>query len=147
MMKRAIRHHNVVHVDDADSHVSADATLPDPTTKAVEQLRKSAQGWNYINNFTGGSLAYHKTKWQMVSWEIINGTKKLRETTPPQLAINDWTGAPTTITYGKASKPNIRLGFYLSPNGDQMLQYNHIHNAIKTLSSNISSANPTKREA
>jgi hypothetical protein len=83
----------------------------------------------------------------MVSWEIINGTKKLRETTPHQLTINDWTGAPTTITYGETSEPNIGLSFHLCPNREQTHQYNHTHNAIKTLCSNVSLANLTEREA
>ena len=34
-MKRAIRHHNIVYVDDADGHVSADITSQDPTSEAV----------------------------------------------------------------------------------------------------------------
>ena len=146
-MKRAIRHHNIAYVDDANGHVSAEVTSQDPTSEAVTQMHTSAQGWNDVNNLTGGSLAYHKTKWQMISWEIINGTKKLRETTSHQLTINDWTGSPTNISYGKTSEPNIGLGFHLCPNGKQKHQYNHTHNAIKTLCSNISSANLTEREA
>jgi hypothetical protein len=46
----------------------------------------------------------------------------------------------------KTSKPNIGLDFHLCPNGDQTHQYNHTHNAIKTLCSNESSVNLTKRE-
>ena len=117
-MTRAIKHHSIAYVDDADGHVSADITSQDPTSEAVTQMHKSAQGWNDVNNLTGGSLAYHKTKWQMISWEIINGTKKLREITPHHLTINDWTGAPTNIAYGKTSEPNIGLGFHLCPNGE-----------------------------
>jgi hypothetical protein len=148
-MAQAIRHHNIAYVDDADGHISADVTSQDPTSKAVTRMHTSSQRWNDVNNLTltGGSLTYHKTKWQMVSWEIINGTKKLRETTPHKLTINDWTGAPTTITYGNTSAPNIGLGFHLCPNGDQTHQYKHTHNAIKTLCSNVSSANLTEREA
>jgi hypothetical protein len=146
-MKRVIRHHNIVYVDNANGRVSADTTSQDPTSEAVTRMHTSAQGWNDVNNLTSGSLAYHKTKWQMVSWEIINGTKKLRETTPHQLTINDWTGAPTTMTYRKISEPNIGLGFHLCPNGDQTHQYNRRHNAIKTLCINVSLANLTKREA
>ncbi len=146
-MTRAIRHHNIAYVDDADGHVSADITSQDPTSEAVIRMHTSAQGWNDVNNLTGGSLAYHKTKWQMISWEITNGTKKLREITPHQLTINNWTGAPTNIAYGKTSEPNIGLGFHLCPNGDQTHQYNHTYNAIKRLCSNASSANLTEREA
>jgi len=146
-MKRAIKHHNVVYVDDADGHVSADATLQDPTSEAVTRMHISAQGWNDVNNLTGGSLAYHKTKWQMVCWEKRNGIKTLRETTSNQLTINSWMGASTTIAYGKTNEPNIGLGFHLCPNGDQTHQYNHTHGAIKTLCSNVSSANLTEREA
>ena len=66
-MTRAIRHHNIAYVDDADGHVSADITSQDPTSEAVTRMHTSAQGWNDVNNLTGGSLAYHKTKWQMIS--------------------------------------------------------------------------------
>jgi hypothetical protein len=83
----------------------------------------------------------------MVCWEIQNGIKTLRETTPYQLTINDWMEAPTTIAYGKTNEPNIGLGFHLCPNGDQTHQYNHMHAAIKTLYSNVSSANLNEREA
>ena len=34
-MKQAIKHHIVAYDDDADGHVSVDATLQDPTSKAV----------------------------------------------------------------------------------------------------------------
>ncbi len=62
-MKQAIKHHNVVYVNAADGHVSVDATSQDPTFETVTQMHISAQGWNDVNNLTGGSLAYHKTKW------------------------------------------------------------------------------------
>ena len=65
-MKQAITHHNVEYVDNANGHVSVDATSQDPTSKAVTRMHISAQGWNDVNNLTDGSLAYHKTKWQMV---------------------------------------------------------------------------------
>ena len=104
-MKCTIIHHNIAFVDDADGHVSADVTSQDPTSEAVTRMHMSAQGWNGVNDLTGGSFAYHKTKWQMVSWVITNGTKKLQETTPHQLTINDWSEAPTTITYGKQANP------------------------------------------
>ena len=146
-MKQAIKHHNVAYVDDADGRVSADATLQDPTSEAVTQMHISAQGWNDVNNLTGGSLAYHKTRWQMICWEIRNGIKTLRETTPHQLTINDWMGASTTIAYRKSNEPNIGLGFHLCPNEDQTQQYNHMHDTIKTLCSNVSSANLNEREA
>ena len=56
-MKCVIRHHNIVYVDDADGHISADVTSRDPTSEAVTRMHMSAQGWNDINNLTGGSLA------------------------------------------------------------------------------------------
>ena len=59
-MKRAIKHHNVAYVDAANGHVSA--VLQDPTSEAVTRMHISAQGWNDVNNLTGGSLAYHKTE-------------------------------------------------------------------------------------
>ena len=83
----------------------------------------------------------------MVCWGIRNGIKTLRETTSHQLTINDWMGASTTIAYGKTNEPNIGLEFHLCPNEDQTHQYNHTHGAIKTLCSNVSSANLTEREA
>jgi hypothetical protein len=83
----------------------------------------------------------------MVCWGIRNGIKTLRETTPHKLTINDWMGALTTIAYGKPNEPSIGLGFYICPNGDQTHQYNHTHDAIKTLYSNIYLANLNEREA
>ena len=82
-----------------------------------------------------------------VCWEIRSGIKTLRETIPHQLIINDWMGASTTIAYGKTNEPIIGLGFHLCPNGDQRHQYNHTHDTIKTLCSNVSLANLNEREA
>ena len=98
-LQRQIQHHNIAYVDNADGHVSANYNSADPTIEATEKMNVSAQGWNDVNNLTGGSLAYHKTKWQMIAWEEIGSTKQLKRTTTQNLRINDWTGAPTTIKY------------------------------------------------
>jgi len=146
-LKRKIHHHNIAYVDDADGHVSADYNSTNPTEEATTKMNLSAQGWNDVNNLTGGSLAYHKTKWQMIAWEEVGSIKKLVRTTTQQLRIKDWTGAPTTINYGPTDEPNIGLGFHLCPNGDQSHQFNHTHNAIQNLCKNVTIANLSEREA
>ncbi len=73
-----ILHHNIAYVDDTDGHVSADYHSKNPTQEAVEKMNTSAQGWNNMNNLTGGSLAYHKTKWQMIAWEERGSTVQLQ---------------------------------------------------------------------
>jgi hypothetical protein len=70
-------------------------------------MNVSAQGWNDVNNLTGGSLAYHKTKWQTIAWGEQGSIMQLKQTTTQELQIKDWTGAPTTIKYGPTDKPNI----------------------------------------
>jgi hypothetical protein len=68
-LHQEITHHNIAYVDNTDGHVSADYHSEDPIQEVAEKMNISAQGWNNINNLTGGSLAYHKTKWQMIAWE------------------------------------------------------------------------------
>ncbi len=114
---REISHHNIAYVDDADDHVSADYQSKDPTLEAVTKMNTNTQGWNDVNNLTGGSLAYHKTKWQMIAWEEQGSILELQRSTHHKLRIRDWTGAPATIAYGPADEPNIGLGLHLCPNG------------------------------
>ena len=82
-MTRAIRHHSIAYVDDADGHVSADITSQDPTSEAVTQMHKSAQGWNDVNNLTGGSLAYHKNKMADDQLGINKWNKETERNNPP----------------------------------------------------------------
>jgi hypothetical protein len=103
--------------------VSADYHSEEPAQEATEKMNASAQGWNNVNNLTGGTLAYHKTKWQMIAWEECGSLMHLQRTTAQKSRINDWTGAPTTMIYGPTDEPNIGLGYHLCPNGDQ----NHQH--------------------
>jgi hypothetical protein len=110
-------------------------------------MNLSAQGWNDVNNLTGGSLAYHKTKWQMIAWEETGSTKQLLRTTTQKLRIKDWTGAPTTITFGPSDEPNVGLGFHLCPNGNQHHQFEHTHDAIHKLCKTVAMANLTEQEA
>jgi hypothetical protein len=146
-LQRQIAHHNIAYVDDTDGHVSADYLSKDPTLEATTKMTKSAQGWNDVNNLTGGSLVYHKTKWQMIAWEEHRSLKQLQQTTTQQLCINDWTGAPTVIKYGPTNKPNIGLGFHLCPNGNQNHQYKHTYKAIEQLCNNAALANLSEQEA
>ena len=61
-LQQQIAHHNIAYIDDTVGHVSADYLSKDPLLEATTKMTKSAQGWNDVNNLTGGSLAYHKTK-------------------------------------------------------------------------------------
>jgi hypothetical protein len=142
-----ITHHNIAYVDNANGHVSADYHSEDPILEVVEKMNISAQGWNDVNNLTGGSLAYHKTKWQMIAWEEQGSIMQLRQTTTQKLRINDWTGAPNTIKYGPTDKPNIGQWYHLWPNGDQHHQHEHTYNSIKQLCNNVAAANLTEQEA
>ncbi len=118
-LQRQIQNHNIAYVDDANGHVSANYHSENPTAEATERMTQSAQGWNDVINLTGGSLAYHKTKWQMIAWEDSGPHKHIQRETTQNLCINDWTGTPTTIKYGPPDEPNIGLGFHLCPNIDQ----------------------------
>jgi hypothetical protein len=146
-LQRQIHHHNIAYVDDADGHVSADYHSDNPTSEATAKMNQSAQGWNDIINLTGGSLAYHKTKWQMIAWENSGHLKHLQQETKQTLLINDWTGTPTTITHGPTDEPNIGLGFHLCPNGAQTHQYEHTFKSIQQLCHNVTLANLSAQEA
>ena len=61
----------------------------EPAQEATEKMNASAQGWNNVNNLTGGTLAYHKTKWQMIAWEEHGSLIHLQCTTTQKLRIND----------------------------------------------------------
>jgi hypothetical protein len=144
---REINHHNIAYVDNADGHVSADYQSKDPIFEAVTKMNASAQGWSDVNNLTGGLLAYHKTKWQMIAWKERGSMLDLQRSTHHKLRIKDWTGAPATIKYGPTDEPNIGLGFHLCPNGSQKHQFDHTFNSIKKLCHNILAANLTEQEA
>ena len=149
-LQQQITHHNIAYVDDADGHILADYLSDHPTLEATTKMTKSAQGWNEVNNLTGGSLAYHKTKWQKIAWEEHGSLKHLQQKTTQQLPINDWTGAPTVIKYGPTNKPNVGLGFHLCPNGNQITNTNtHTkqsdNSAIMLLWQTYQSRKPTRQ--
>jgi hypothetical protein len=146
-LQQEITHHNIAYVDNADSHVSVNYHSEEPTQEGAENMNASAQGWNNVNNPTGGSLAYHKTTWQMVAWEGHRSLMHLQRTTTQKLRINDRTGAPTTITNGPTDEPNIGLGFHLCPNRDQNHQHEHTYNSIKQLCNIVAAANLPEQEA
>jgi hypothetical protein len=52
-------------------------------------MQHDAQRWNNINNIPGQTIAFHKCKWQILAWRVINGNLQKVHSTDDVLVLKD----------------------------------------------------------
>lgn len=114
---------------------------------AVTLHQSNAQSWSTLANICDGPIALHKCNWQLISWETHLGHHLSMVQDPPSdLILWDCYGPPSTIPYLPPDQPNVGLGYQICPNGDQMPQYRHVHDAISHLCRSASGTHLTEHE-
>ncbi|KAL9183002.1 hypothetical protein ACHAXT_004789 [Thalassiosira profunda] len=86
-MERSIEQSSLAYFDDTDGHVSAPPLAAREVEPLVCKLERSAQIWNELENWTGGSVAFHKTNWQFLAWELVKGRLQLIYETDEELVM------------------------------------------------------------
>ena len=143
---RKIKRCNTQFVDDDDGWASAPSDSEFPTSETVRRMQQDAQRWNNINNIPGQTIAFHKCKWQILAWRVINGDLKVVHSTDDVLVLQDNKGGAAVIEYLPPDQPNKGLGYYLCPDGNQNHQYKHVYDAISDICNKITGAQLSERE-
>ncbi len=65
----------------------------------MERLRADAQHWNNLNNIPGQTIAFQKTKWQILAWELLKGNLQIKNTTERTLVLKDNKGGVAVIEF------------------------------------------------
>jgi hypothetical protein len=133
----SICHHSISFADDTDNHVSVPSNSNDPITEAVLAGEDSAQTWSNLVDICGGLITLHKCNWQLIAWD-----DRMEMVTNPHLTVTllNTHGTPSNIKFLPPNRPNVGLGFLLCPDGNQLPQYESLHNAINTLCGKIVSS-------
>jgi hypothetical protein len=74
-------------------------------------MQHDAQHWNNINNIPGQTIAFHKCKWQILAWRVINGNLQKVHSTDDVLVLKDNKGgaAPYQIPSPRSTKQGLGL--------------------------------------
>jgi ribonuclease HI len=143
---RHIRMNNVAFVDDTDGWASAGLDEEDPVGRAIGILQRGAQVWNDLTNLTGGSIAFHKCKWQLLAWEAIRGELHLVTATNEEIVLKDSKGAISIIEFLSPDKPNKGLGYRLCPSGNQGPELEELVKKVTTVCNAVTSAHLSEKE-
>ena len=143
---RRIKRCNTQFVDDDDGWASAPFDHETALSETMRRLQHDAQRWNNIVNIPGQTIAFHKTKWQILAWQAVRGDLEIVSSTDELLILKDNKGGHAVIEYLPPDQPNKGLGYLLCPDGNQTHQYEAIYKAIKDLCSRISGAQLSVRE-
>jgi len=109
-------------------------------------MQHDAQRWNNINNIPGQTIAFHKCKWQILAWRVINGDLKVLHSTEDVLVLMDNKGGAAIIEFLPPDQPNKGLGYYLCPDGNQQHQYKYVYDAIAEICNKITGAQLSEKE-
>ena len=78
-----------------------------------------AQRWNNLNNIPRQTIAFQKTKWQILAWEVLKGDLHIKYTMEHTLVFEDNKGGVAVIEFLRPDCPNKSLGYRLCPDGNQ----------------------------
>ena len=143
---RNIKRCNTQFVDDDDGWASAPFDSEHPLSETVRRMQHDAQRWNNINNIPGQTIAFHKCKWQILAWHVINGDLKVIHSTEDVLVLKDNKGGAAVIEFLPPDQPNKGLGYYLCPDGNQEHQYKYVYDAIVDICEKITGAQLSEKE-
>jgi len=145
--QRAMRRHNVMYVDDNDGNVSVPVDSERPLDALIENMQLSSQIWNDVVNWTGQSLAYHKTSWQALAWQVVQGELKPFVAKDRTIILEDHKGAKSVIQFMPPDQPNKGLGYHLCPDGNQHHEYRVVMEKLREVAASASTAFLNAREA
>jgi hypothetical protein len=143
---RTIQRCNTQFVDDDDGWASAPHDSENPTAEAMQRLQHDAQRWNNINNIPGQTVAFHKTKWQMLAWKVIKGDLEIVKSTEEVLILKDNKGGAAIIEFLPPDQPNKGLGYLLCPSGNQEPQFQAVLQAVTEICERVVGAQLSERE-
>ena len=138
---------NVAFVDDTDGWASADYGCDDARGQAISRLQRGAQVWNDLTNLSGGSIAFHKCKWQMIAWELVRGELQMIKATEEEITLRDNKGAVAIIEFLPPDQPNVGLGYRLCPSGNQSHELEALVGKVTELSASVTASNLSETEA
>jgi hypothetical protein len=144
---RRIQRCNTQFVDDCDGWTNAPHYAQDQESITMERLRADAQRWNNLNNIPGQTIAFQKTKWQILAWEVLKGDLHIKYTTDHTLVLEDNKGGVALIEFLAPDQPNKGLGYRLCPDGNQGPHFEALYESVAELCSAISGAQLSEREA
>jgi hypothetical protein len=142
-----MKRNNTAFVDDTDGWASAEAGSTTPIQEVVDRLQYNGQVWNDLTNITGGSIAFHKCKWQLLAWEVVRGELRIVKSTDHRIVLKDNKGGMAVIDFLGPDQPNVGLGYRLCPDGNQTHQLKFIKDAMKEICGALVSAHITQKEA
>ena len=145
--ERSMKRHNVSYVDDNDGQVSATFDSERPLDEVIGKMKLSATIWNEVVGFTGQSIAYHKTAWQVLAWRTVRGELKPVMAVDDIIMLTDHNGAASVIKFLPPDQPNKGLGYHLCPDGNQAKEFEVVMDKLQRFSASASSAFLTPREA
>ena len=92
---------------------------------AVKNLQHSSQVWASLVATIGHLMAFHKCCWQMLAWTGVNGklVPRSSDDTNGSIHLQDHRGVSSKIKYKHHDKPNVGLGFSLTPLGEQTFEF------------------------
>jgi hypothetical protein len=143
---RRIKRCNTQFVDDDDGWASAPFDSEHPRSETIRRMQHDAQRWNNINNIPGQTIAFHKCKWQILAWRVVNGDLQIVHSTEDVLVLKDNKGGSAVIEFLPPDQPNKGLGYYLCPDGNQKHQFKHVYDAIKDICNKIAGAQLSEKE-
>ncbi|EED89738.1 predicted protein [Thalassiosira pseudonana CCMP1335] len=144
---REMKRNNTAFVDDTDGWASAEFSSMTPIQEVVDRLQHNGQVWNDLTNITGGSIAFHKCKWQLLAWEVVRGELRIVKSTDQRIVLKDNKGGMAVIDFLGPDQPNVGLGYRLCPDGNQTHQLKFVKDAMKEICGALVSAHITQKEA
>jgi hypothetical protein len=144
---RRIQRCNTQFIDDCDGWTNAPHYVQDQESVTMERLWADAQRWNNLNNIPGQTIAFQKTKWQILAWEVLKGDLQIKYTTDHTLVLEDNKGGVALIEFLAPDQPNKGLGYRLCPDGNQGPHFKALYDSVAELCSAISGAQLSEKEA
>ena len=121
--KSKIKHHGVTFVDDRTGHVAGNPDEDNTTKFMLNCVRKCTKKCTSVvqsdTALNGGLMALHKTNWQPIAWEVVNGVLTMMHATEHTIMVKDGKGAYAKIDFIPSSEGVKRLGYRLSPSANQ----------------------------
>jgi hypothetical protein len=103
--------------------------------------------WYNLTRLNGGLVALHKTNWQAIAWELINGELTMMHATEHTIIVKDGKGAYANIDFIPSSEGVKGLDYRLSPSANQEPHHEATLKAVQQLCSCAVGAHMTPSEA
>ena len=78
-------------------------------------------------------MALHKTNWQPIAWEVVNGVLTIMNATEHTIRVKDGKGAYASIDFIPSSEGVKGLGHRLSPSANQKKSQGYAESSAATV--------------